>query len=108
MAIIREDVKQKAREAFENRKDSFVCFADGKTYPVKEDLKSWGFIWDAESKSWARECCSAFERFLFERKVADGIWSGVRLEFHVEHSVVSQADIDELGKTLDEGEKNNG
>ena len=99
MAIIRDDWKQKALAAWEDKKNRFTCFATGSTYPVKEDLKSWGFQWcDDGSKCWTLECCSEWDKFLFERKVIDGKWSGVILEFKKTEPLFSDEEVDKFLK----------
>ena len=105
MAIIRTDDewKQKALDAWDNKKDTFTCFATGNTYPVKEDLKSWGFQWcDDGSKCWTLEYCSAWDRFLFERKVMVGKWPGVILEFQPTDPLVSHEMMEQFKKDLED------
>ena len=75
-----EELKKEARKARDNTTDYYTIVATGNTYPVKDDLQSWAFFWDADKRAWINECASEFERFLFGRFVADGDWSGVKLE----------------------------
>lgn len=107
MAVINEEMKRKALEAYENKRDTFICFATGNTYPIKEDLKLYAFQWcDDGSKSWTLEYCSAWDRFLFERKVADGNWPGVILKFVPQpKDPVLDAAIDELNKSISEAKQ---
>ena len=35
MAILTEEVKRQALAAWDNKKDSFICFATGNTYPIR-------------------------------------------------------------------------
>lgn len=82
MAILTKAIQEALLKAHEDKKSQFVCFATGQTYAVKEDLKSYAFQWaDDGSKCWTLEYVSALEKFMFERKVADGVWPGVILEF---------------------------
>ena len=76
-----DDIKQKARQAWENHTDYYTCIATGKTFPIKDDLQSWAFFWDVEKKVWINDCVTEWEKFLFERYVIDGKWLGVNLKF---------------------------
>jgi hypothetical protein len=78
---ISPELKKQGQEAYDNNTDYYICNATGNTYPVKDRLQSWGFFWVPEKKCWTAECVSAWEKFLFERYVADGEWTGVKLEF---------------------------
>jgi len=76
---IPEEVKKQAKEAHESNK-CFTIKVSGNTYPIKDKLQSWGMFWVPEEKIWKGECCSHWQKFLFERQVADGDWPGVKLE----------------------------
>ncbi len=78
---VSEELKKQAREAYDNNTDYYDCIATGNTYPCKDSLQGWAFFWIPEKKAWKNECASAWEKFLFERYVADGDWPGVKLEF---------------------------
>jgi len=78
---VSEELKKQGRAAFENTTDYYDCFAIGNTYPIKDHLQGWAFFWIPEKKAWKNECVCAWEKFLFERYVADGDWIGVKLEF---------------------------
>lgn len=61
---------------------TFKCEASGSgTFAAKEEMKSWGFIWDADKKTWMRACVDQAERTLFERNARDGTWPDVVLQF---------------------------
>ena len=104
MAIITDEMKRKAQEAFDNKTDSYNCFATGNTYAVKEDLKSYGFIWCAEDKSWTIEYTSEWDKFIYERKVADGKWAGVILEFRKAEQIVTEEMLSDFEKDLEKQE----
>lgn len=78
---ISDEIKKQGQAAYDNYTDYYVCKATGNTYPVKNDLQRWGFFWKPEEKVWMAECVSAWEKFLFERRVLDGDWPKVALEF---------------------------
>ena len=78
---ISEELKKQGQAAYDNNNDYYTCIATGNTYPVKDRLQSWGFFWKPDDKAWMTECVSAWEKFLFERYVADGDWPGVNLKF---------------------------
>ena len=78
---ISDELKQQAEKAMDNNEDYYTTEATGNTYPVKDELQSWAFFWNAETKMWINECTSEFEKFLFERHVIDGDWPGVILNF---------------------------
>jgi len=78
---VSEELKKQAREAWDNHTDYYTCIATGNTYSAKDDLQSWGFFWKPEKKAWESECTTEWEKFRFERFVADGDWPGVKLEF---------------------------
>lgn len=82
---ISEEVKKAGQKAFENHEDYYTVEATGNTYPVKDDMQSWGFFWNAEKRAWINECTSEFEKFLFERHVIEGDWLGVILNFTHNH-----------------------
>jgi len=75
------ELKKQAKEAYDNNTDYYDCIATGNTYPVKDRLQSWAFFWKPEQKAWINEYVCAWEKFLFERYVADGKWTGVKLKF---------------------------
>lgn len=54
--------------------------ATGRTFPVKEDLKSWGFRWDTTRDAWTAFATQG-ECSLFRHNVSNGSWEGVDLEF---------------------------
>ena len=100
MAIIHKTLEEQAKEALASG-ESYNCFATGNTYPVREDLKSYGFYWTQEDKSWTRESVSGFDKFIFEQKVLNGKWAGVVLEFVKEkESIISKKEIDDWFKSL--------
>ncbi len=84
---ISEELKKQGQAAYDNNTDYYICYATGNTYPVKDDLQSWGFFWKPEEKTWMAECVSAWEKFLFERHVADGDWPDVELQFSKDKDV---------------------
>ena len=62
----------------------YSCRAGGKTYHVRESLKSWAFRWNSNESIWTRDHVSEFERRQFENEVANGDWGQVELEFEEE------------------------
>lgn len=52
--------------------------ATGRTYGIKDDLKSWGFRW--QGGAWVKECATLGEANLFRHNVSSGTWDGVDLE----------------------------
>ena len=78
---ISEELKKQAQAARDNKTDFYTCEATGNTHPVKEDLRCWGFFWDTEKNTWTVGFVSAWLKFIFESKVADGDWPGVILKF---------------------------
>lgn len=69
----------------------YIVVATGNTYPIKEDLSSWAFFWNAQRKVWIREGVDDDDKRLFSAFVS-GIpgknlkpkWPGVRLTFFEE------------------------
>lgn len=84
---ISPELKKQAKAAWDNQKDFYTCIATGNTYPVKDDFQTWGFFWSPEKKAWESECTTEWEKFLFERYVADNDWPGVKLEFTKEEAI---------------------
>ncbi len=79
---LKSHTERKAASVKAHEDDTFyTVYATGDTYPIKDDLQSWAFFWDADNKRWVNECASEFERFIFELHLADGEWPGIELEF---------------------------
>lgn len=99
MAIIRGDkpLLEKIRDV-----DTWICFAKGRTYQYKEELKSYGFVWVPEDNGWMRESVSNFAKLMFERFKTDGKWFGVLLTFERDPS------WDWLKKALDKEKEEHG
>ena len=73
--------KAAAQKTHEDGTAFYTVYATGNTFPIKDDLQSWGFFWDADNRRWTNECASEFERFIFELHLADNEWPGIDLEF---------------------------
>jgi len=62
-------------------KNLFVVIASGRTFPVKDDLKSWDFNWDKDRQLWIAVGVDEATCALFRHKVSSGEWDEVELEF---------------------------
>jgi hypothetical protein len=61
---------------------TFVCIASGHgTFRVRDELKSWGFSWHPDTKTWRASCVTEGERRMYEYQVLSGEWKEVRLQF---------------------------
>ena len=60
---------------------TYRLVVSGKTFPIREELKSWAFQWDSSTKTWSRDCVSEFERRQFECLVEHGHWGDSELVF---------------------------
>ena len=89
----------------------FTVKATGKTYPVREDLQSWAFFWNAEQRCWIREGVDEHDVGFFQMKVNNptccGLkipWTGVILELIPEpDSVVTDEMLAEFDKEMKNG-----
>ena len=88
----------------------FTCIAKGNTYPVKDDLISWGFGWRPEYRAWIREgideddlrLFNAFVKGITEKKIPPK-WPGVILAFVEEPRNYIDDAIDEFIRGIDNG-----
>ncbi len=67
---------------------TYTVIATGRTFPIKEDLKSWGFRWlDGQ---WVRAEAEQSEMNLFKHNVSSGAWDGVDLD------IIEEPEIDRI------------
>ena len=85
----------------------FTVKANGKTYPVREDLQSWAFFWHPAEGCWIREGVDEQDVGFFQLKVNNPNndlnipWTGVTLELIPEpDSVVTDEMIAEFNKEI--------
>ena len=89
----------------------YTVIATGQTYPVREDLQSWGFFWRESDKAWVREGADEHDTEFFQLKVLNPDhdfkcpWPGVILKLVPEPECeLTDAAVDEFKKLLDNGE----
>jgi len=82
------------------REKTYRCIARGKTFHVREYLKSWGFDWDGENKTWHTGCVSEWQRRMFEENVSGGAWDGVVLEFEEEPREPWEDELDKMNEAF--------
>ena len=74
--------------------------ATGNTYPYREDLQSWGFLWRPNEKAWIREGCDSEDARLFNLFArgnnTEGLpakWPGVFISVEAEASIISREEV---------------
>ena len=84
----------------------FTVKATGRTYPIREDLQSWGFFWNQQLGAWVREGADENDVGFFQIKVNNPDkdlqipWTGVKLELIPEHSVFTDEMLAEFNKEI--------
>ncbi|MBA7521865.1 hypothetical protein ES705_13976 [subsurface metagenome] len=59
---------------------SYFCVtATGRTYPVRHQLRGWGFHWDTHLRAWINPSVDAWRVSDFRKLISSGIWRGVKL-----------------------------
>ncbi len=71
---------------------TYTVIATGRTFPVKDDLRSWAFTWDHLRKAWIATGVEQGSMNLFKHNVSSGEWEGVDLEITEE----PESDIDRI------------
>lgn len=63
---------------------TFTVTAEGETYPVRTELRDWGFEWYPDQRAWQKRATTAGEVSLFEAKCHSADWEGVMLSVQEE------------------------
>lgn len=88
MPALTPKIKKDLLKAWDNTTDIYFMEISGNTFPIKESLKSWACTYDGHKRIWWKECCSAFDKFIFAQNVAEGRWRGVKLTFKKQKDII--------------------
>lgn len=67
----------------------WTVVATGRTYPIKDQLQSWAFYWNAARRAWIAECVESTVLQYFMSSVSRGRWPGITLTCELEEDKFS-------------------